>query len=106
MMKIRAKVYWMLSFVLLIGACAQDGNDPATRGKQVYLAECTACHNSDPAKDGPVGPAIKGSSRELLEARILRAGYPPGYTPKRPTSLMPPLPKVASKIPDLAAFLR
>jgi mono/diheme cytochrome c family protein len=102
----RAKAYWMLPFVLLIGACAQDGNDPAAHGKQIYLAECNACHNSDPAKDGPVGPAIKGSSRELLEARILRASYPPGYTPKRPTSLMPPQPKVAAKIPDLAAYLR
>ena len=102
----RAKAYWMLPFVLLVGACAQEGNDAAGRGKQVYLAECTACHNSNPAKDGPVGPAIKGSSRELLEARILRASYPPGYTPKRPTSLMPPQPKIAAKIPDLAAFLR
>ena len=95
----------MLPFVLLVGACAQGGNDAAARGKQVYLAECTACHNSDPAKNGPVGPAVKGSSQELLEARILRASYPPGYSPKRPTSLMPSQPKVASKIPDLAAFL-
>ncbi len=102
----RSTTYLMLPFVLLLCACAQEGNDPATRGKQVYLAECTACHNSDPAKAGPVGPAIKGSSRELLEARILRASYPPGYTPKRSTSLMPPQPKVAQKIPDLAVFLR
>ena len=102
----RAKAYWMLPFVLLMGACAQDANNAAARGKQIYLVECTACHNSNPAKDGPVGPAIKGSSRELLEARILRASYPRGYTPKRPTSIMPPQPKVAAKIPDLAAFLR
>ena len=102
----RSTTYLMFSFVLLLGACAQEGNNPATRGKQVYLAECTACHNTDPAKAGPVGPAVKGSSRELLEARILRASYPPGYTPKRSSSLMPPQPKVAQKIPDLAAFLR
>ena len=102
----RARISLLLPFVLLLVACAQDGNDPAARGKQAYLAECIACHNPDPSKDGPVGPAIKGSPRELLEARILRASYPPGYTPKRNTSLMPPLPKVASKIPDLAAFLR
>ncbi len=102
----RAKTTLILPLVLLLAACAQDGNDPVARGKQVYLTECIACHNSDPAKDGPVGPAIKGSSLKLIEARILRAGYPPGYTPKRNTALMPPLPKVATKISDLAAFLR
>ena len=96
----------MLAFVLLLCACAQEGNDPATRGKQIYLAECIACHNTDPTKAGPVGPAIKGSSRELLEARILRAGYPAGNTPKRNTSLMPPQPKFAAKISDQATFLR
>lgn len=106
MLKMRAKTYLILPLVFLLAACGHDGDDPAARGEQVYLAECTACHNSNPAKDGPVGPAVKGSSLELLEARILRASYPPGYTPKRTTTLMPPQPKVASKIPDLAAFLR
>lgn len=98
--------YFILPFALLLAACGQGENDPAARGRQIYLAECTACHNSDPAKDGPLGPAVKGSSRELLEAKILRASYPPGYTPKRSTALMPPQPKVTPNIPDLAAFLR
>ena len=98
----RAKPYLILPFVLLLGAWGQDGNDPVARGMRVYLMEYTACHNSNPAKDGPVGPAIKESSLELLEARTLRAGY----TPKRNTSLMPPQPKVAAKISDLATFLR
>lgn len=106
MPEMRLRLSLILPVILLLAACAQEGNDPATRGKQVYLAECIACHNSDPAKDGPIGPAVKGSSRELLEARVLRASYPPGYTPKRPTSLMPPQPKLAPKIPELAAFLR
>ncbi len=102
----RIKPFLILPVVLGLGACAQDGNDPVARGKQVYLVECTACHNPDPAKDGPVGPAVKGSALELLQARILRASYPPGYRPKRNTALMPPLPKVAARISDLAAFLR
>ncbi len=102
----RAKPYLILPFVLLLGACGQDGNDPVARGMRVYLTECTACHNSDPAKDGLVGPAVKGSSLKLLEARSLHAGHPPGYTPKRNTSIMPPQSKVATKISDLAAFLR
>lgn len=90
---------------LLLGACAENGT-PAEKGRQVYLAYCMSCHGSDPAKDGPVGPAVKGASRELLEARIVRGTYPPGYAPKRQTTVMQPMPDVAASIPDLAAFLR
>jgi hypothetical protein len=70
------------------------------------MAYCTSCHNIDPAKDGPIGPAIKGSSQALLETRILRGDYPPGYNPKRNTSLMPTQPALESSIRDLAAFLK
>ena len=69
------------------------------------MATCIACHNPDPTKDGVIGPAVAGASRELLEARLLHAGYPPGYTPKRPSSLMPKQPQLAADIPHLAAFL-
>jgi mono/diheme cytochrome c family protein len=78
----------------------------ADKGKETWLAQCIACHNPDPAKDGPLGPAVKGSSRELLEARVVQGTYPPGYTPKRPSRVMPPRPDLASSIPDLAAYLR
>lgn len=70
------------------------------------MVRCTKCHNTDPAKHGPTGPAIKGSSRELIEARVLRASYPPGYTPKRTTSEMQANSDLAPRIDDLAAFLR
>ncbi len=90
---------------LALAACGENGN-PATRGKQVYLAQCIACHNSDPAKDGPLGPALKGATQELLEAKLLRGSYPPGYTPKRNTAIMPVQPQLAPHISDLAAFLR
>src|SRR2546428_506008 len=91
----------------LAGGCSQPSSGPlAERGRQVYLAQCTQCHNADPAQDGAVGPAVKGASRELLEARILRGSYPPGYKPKRPTNVMPPQPAVAPEIPALAAYLK
>lgn len=80
-------------------------NEAAARGQTVYLAQCTACHATNPAQASPVGPPVKGASRELLEARLLRGGYPPGYTPKRGSALMPPMPQLASSISDLAAFL-
>jgi mono/diheme cytochrome c family protein len=90
----------------LAAACDQAPSDPlAARGRQVYLAQCTQCHNAEPSQDGAVGPAVRGASRELLEARLLRAGYPPSYKPKRPTSVMPPQPSLAPEIPALAAFL-
>ena len=82
-------------------AAAGDPN----RGRAIYLANCAACHNPDPSKDGSLGPAIKGASRELIEARVLKATYPPGYTPKRNTKAMPAQPYLESSIPDLTAFL-
>ena len=97
--------YLLLAVALALPACAEDGS-PAARGRQVYLAQCTTCHNSDPSKDGPLGPPLRGSSRELIEARVLRGTYPPGYRPKRGTAIMQPMPQLASAIDDLAAFLR
>jgi mono/diheme cytochrome c family protein len=75
------------------------------RGRQAYLSVCTACHNADPNRDGSVGPANAGASRELLEAKILRGEYPPGYAPKRPSRIMPQFQNLAGSIDDLAAFL-
>jgi len=92
---------------LTVAGCGGPALSPeAERGRQVYLAQCTACHATDPAQPGPVGPPIKGSSRELLEAKVLRGTYPPGYRPKRPTSVMPPQPHVAKDIPALAAYVQ
>jgi mono/diheme cytochrome c family protein len=78
----------------------------AERGRAVYQANCTACHNPDPALDGSLGPAVKGSSRALLEARLVRGSYPEGYTPKRGTTLMVPLPALSGSVGDLAAYLQ
>jgi mono/diheme cytochrome c family protein len=93
--------------LLALSGCTQEKLGPeAERGRQVYLSQCTACHAVDPGLPGPVGPEVKGASRELLEAKILRGTYPPGYKPKRPTSVMPPQPQVANDIPALAAYLK
>ncbi len=101
----RVRLLGVLAGALVLGACAENGT-PAEKGRQVYQAYCTSCHGSDPARDGPVGPAVKGASRELLETRVLRGTYPSGYTPKRQSSVMQPMPNLAADIPDLAAFLR
>ena len=54
----------------------------------------------------PLGRAVKGSSRELVEARVVRGTYPPGYTPKRPSVIMQPMPNLAGSVDDLTAYLR
>jgi len=93
----------------VVAACSGPPSpaDPAAeRGRQVYLAQCIACHNPDPALAGPLGPPVKGSSRELVEAKVVKGSYPPGYTPKRPTTLMPAQPQLAPEIPNVAAFLK
>ncbi|OGL04671.1 MAG: hypothetical protein A3E31_00570 [Candidatus Rokubacteria bacterium RIFCSPHIGHO2_12_FULL_73_22] len=98
----------MLAAALLSAGCGEQTplSPSAERGRQVYLAQCVSCHGPEPGRDGPLGPAVKGASRELLEARVLRGTYPPGYTPKRPTRVMPPLPALAADIPALADYLR
>jgi mono/diheme cytochrome c family protein len=103
-----------LFLVLVLSGCEKKSDAPTKtagdgdpkRGRAVYLANCAACHHTDPSKDGPLGPPIKGASRELIEARLMRASYPPGYKPKRNTNAMPAQPYLEPSLPDLVAFLR
>src|SRR5690242_7447779 len=96
----------LAAFALLaLGSSCSAPTDPRARGEQVYRANCIVCHHPDPREPGSVGPPIAGSSRELIEARVLRAEYPPGYTPKKDSHLMPPLPYLEHDIDDLAAYL-
>ena len=77
----------------------------AQEGRRIYGNVCIACHNGDPTRDGSLGPAIAGSSRELLEARVVRGEYPPGYTPKRPSVTMPRFESLADQVDALTAYL-
>ena len=104
----------ILYCAIALSACSKEsentsrsGRDPEwERGRAVFVANCVACHNNDPSKDGPIGPAINGSPRELIAARVLRGSYPPNYNPKRKTKVMPSFPFLESEIPYLAAYLR
>ncbi len=75
------------------------------RGKVIYQTQCIACHNTDSHKPGALGPEVYGSSLELLEARIMRAEYPAGYSPKRATHTMVALPHLKNEIAGLHAYL-
>ena len=70
---------WQLAAVMVGALACSDADDGAgdrdplaVRGERVYLNVCVACHHGDPAEVGSVGPAIAGSSRELLEAKVVR----------------------------------
>jgi mono/diheme cytochrome c family protein len=114
MRSVRLSIILTLAFsTVAVFAC--KSSPPATppspetlaieQGRRTYLANCVMCHNADPTKPGGVGPEVAGASRELLEARIMRAGYPPGYEPKRQTRAMVALPHLEPKIGALAAYL-
>jgi len=75
-------------------------------GRATYAANCIACHSMNPAADGALGPSVAGASLELLEARVMRSEYPEGYTPKRPSRVMVPLPHLEARLPELAAYLQ
>lgn len=108
----------ILSASLMAGAflvgCTHKSDSPAVkkepvslydRGRIIYVTRCIACHNQDPHQPGSIGPAIYGSSLELVTARVMHAGYPPGYKPQRTTHIMPPLPDLKADIPAIHAFL-
>lgn len=99
---------------LFLGACEKStsslsGNplldSQIAKGKAVYSSSCTACHNINPRLPGSLGPEVFGSSKELIEARVLSATYPVGYKPKRETHQMVAMPHLKNEIENLAAFL-
>ena len=101
---------WLLLLPLFAFACSQgEASDSQAalvkRGEQVFLTNCTACHARSPSEPGPLGPPVAGASLALLEAKVLRNEYPPGYTPQRDTKAMVPLVHLEPDLPALAAYL-
>lgn len=97
----------LLTGAFLIPGAVSDGAGNADRGEQLYRANCYSCHGVDPAHDGLLGPAIQGSSMALVTIRLQKGGrhYPPGYKPKRETTVMPPQAHLVSQVDDLLAYI-
>ncbi len=113
-MKIKNANYFLVlvgALMLPLVSCTKDQSVKATlspleaRGKGVYMANCIACHNPDPRLDGSIGPAVAGSSLDLLTHRVLTRDYPAGYKPKRNSDVMPDFPQLKDDIPGLHAYL-
>jgi cytochrome c2 len=118
------RLFLALSLFLLLAACEQKipkdtesavevgsnnetlipSSDPA-KGKVVYYANCTSCHNYNPKKPGSIGPEVYGSSIELLTKKILYGKYPENYQAKRTSGIMPLLPHLNQQISNIHAFL-
>jgi mono/diheme cytochrome c family protein len=110
-------VFWVAPLVLLgcmnsgkpSGSSGSDEASPQAQllqtGRATYFSTCIACHNQNPKFMGSVGPALAGSSKALLEAKVLKGTYPPDYKPKRATKLMVAMPQMKDKIEALHAFL-
>ena len=75
------------------------------KGKVVYYANCTSCHNYNPKKPGSIGPEVYGSSIELLKNKVLYGKYPKNYQAKRTIGIMPLYPHLKKQISNLHAFL-
>lgn len=103
------KIFGLATLIAVAGCKDESGDSPSLKlyneGRAIYAARCTACHNPEPHSPGPIGPDVFGSSRELIEARVLRAQYPENYKAKRDTKMMLALPDLKDKIDSLAAFL-
>jgi len=106
----------LIGFIFVAGLfIGCTGGDPGPRavspaslydkGRTVYLSACSVCHNVDPTREGSIGPAIFGSSLQLLERRVIFGDYPPAYTPKRQSKAMVALPHLKDQVPALYAYL-
>ena len=106
----------MVAAALFAIACSDRGESPADagsaqsaaveRGRQIYQNVCIACHNGDPTQPGSLGPPLAGASLELIQAKVLRGAYPPGYAPKRQSQAMPRFEYLKDRLPDVAAYLQ
>jgi len=99
----------MFALIFLISCKSQpavtDQQALVKRGSSIYQTACISCHSFDAAGVGPIGPPVMGASRLLLETKILRGEYPAGYTPKRETKIMVPMPHLKKEIDALTAYL-
>ena len=75
------------------------------KGHQIYQMNCLSCHGGNPKIDGPIGPAIAGSSMELITMRVTELKYPTGYKPKRTTTTIIALPHLKNEIPAVFEYL-
>lgn len=88
--------------LLLLISC---GKPTSNKGKTLYRAECISCHNANPGQPGVLGPDLIGSSFDLIKSKTQNGEYPPGYKPKRKTSMMPKIPLQDDEIKAIQEYI-
>jgi len=82
----------LILFFILFSSCTKslppEKQVLYDKGKTLYVKHCISCHNANPSRPGPSGPALKNSSTELVYKKVLFGTYPQGYKPKMPSKLM------------------
>ncbi len=103
----------LIGIVLLLTQCKKSTENLSPEeklkadGRSLYITNCIACHSALPEQDGSVGPALKGTSFEILKEKIVNGRYPEGYKGKRPISgSMPKFAFTDDQIRSIEAFLK
>ena len=118
------RLFFALLLIMLISNCEKKGikqeeaeadqknlNNSVTlttdieKGRMVYFANCVSCHNNNPKKPGSIGPEVYGVPIDVLTQKIVSGKYPENYRPKRTSKIMPSIPHLSKKIPNLHAFI-
>ena len=80
------------------------------KGKTIYLAQCTKCHNKDPNVKGSIGPEMVDAPIEVMRAKVATGRYPEplpeGFVPKRKTKLMTKFPQYVKDVPSIHAYVQ
>ena len=107
------KIFWPLVFLVLYSCTQREMFKGKTeseivlikKGKKIYMTSCISCHNPNPKLTGTLGPAVFGTSFEVLKYKMLKGTYPKGYQPKRSSQMMPTFPEQRDNLDALHAFL-
>jgi len=99
----------------MLAAATQQGGDPLTAGKQIFVQICTPCHGPEGKGDGPASASLNPKPRNLTDATymasinerymyelISRGGIAVGKSP-----LMPAQPGLATQdINNVIAYVK
>ncbi|PKA05738.1 c-type cytochrome [Leptospira ellisii] len=110
--KLRGGIFRLLfiGFVLVFANCKEDESltpeqKLVSQGKGLYVTNCSACHNQNPAIDGAEDTYDEKLIFHFDKASSRIGTYPPGYVPKRQSQIMTRLPLNDDQIKSIEAFL-
>lgn len=99
-----------LGSLLIFSTFVKAKSPDIEKGKRLFMANCLQCHNRDPNVRGSIGPEVVDAPLEVMTSKIMTGKYPDklpeGFTPKRKTRAMRPIPKLKNDIPDIWAYVQ